>query len=1428
MPVPLVTNAVTSYFALSQDSVGNASTCSAAPFIFTSDTQEAAPVITGVSNATPNPGGSTTWVTASNAPPTISGTGVVGVTAATIQLYSVAGCGSGGLIAGASSPLASDGTWSIPFTPSMAAMFVGNTSTNLYPASSDLAGNSACDATGIGYVFVPLEAAPASLATNPISPTSVSNTPSITGNTQVLPNGVTSTVQLFTGATACASAVPNTTSTAGQGGSFSIPLPIASKVANNSATTFWVQVTDSLGNSTCSTSVNYTYVPSEPAPTGMGINPTSPSTVNTQPTVSGTTQVAVAGATVAIQLFKGATSCQTAIGAAPTNIGQGGAFSIQVPAGQVTANSATNFWIKVTDSAGNSVCSTAVPYVYVPSESAPASLASTPGPSPIGNVPNGATPTLSGTTQVLPAGATSTVQIYKGATACLTAIPGAVSSAGQGGAFSIPIPNAQALSGNTANSFWAKVTDSLGNSACSAAALNYVFVPSEAAPSGLATTPGPSPVGSVANGATPTISGSTQVLPAGVTSTVQLFTGASACLTAVPNSTSTASQGGAFSIPLPAPSALAGNTSTNFWVKVVDSLANSACSAAPLNYVYVPSESAPSGLSSNPGPSPVGNMINGATPTIGGSTQVLPGGVTSTVQLFTGATACATAVPNTTTSPGQGGAFSIPLPAASALGSNTATNFWAKVTDSLANSSCSLVLPYVYVASEAAPTLGGTNSPNNTATPSIIGTTQTVPAAVTVSVQLFTGASGCTTSVGSLTGLGQGGAFVVSPSVPLISGTTTNFWVKVTDTVGNSTCAGPRAYVFVASETAPVFAANTTPASPSNATATPTFTGTVQNNPAGVTQTVQLYSGNNCQSLIAGNTAAASGGAFSLGLIPAVTAPSSNPFTIKVSDNVGNTSSCSSPITYVYVTSTATPVFNSTTAPASPSNASGNVNLSGAADTGASLGIAPATVYLYAGDPNCAGRVPGTQTASGSAVTFASGIGVPIVANASTNYYAFAIDAATNKSACSAPVTFTDAQFCPASGLKRAQFYNGQMQGCAGNYTFPARACAAGAHVCGASEYAALNGNTPPQDHYWTDDDLNYLYAPGVCGGGGSNTCNSGNCVATALSGPITQSCGASSPFRVCDPIHPTDSASNSCNWVNCGFNTVGSGDFFGGCGSTTAGVLCCKGPTVVYVDAATGLDTNVGSRASPFKTIKKALTVAINANDTIKVSPGTYDAASGEAFPINVPAGVLLLGDEATRGAGPPTATKINGSGTVNMAAGSTIAGFTVTTSTNALTLNGSGVTVRNNSLISNGGYGIWVQGSSSGHTILLNNIGGQGTANFGGIDVFSGALGGKVESNSITYNSFGIVLNTPGPNFGDGTPTGSVGNNTLSCNINVDFYCNNSSLSGIQVQFAHWDHAPVNISPTVTSGGMDLYYDNSCGITFGTANLLAAAPCP
>ena len=70
--------------------------------------------------------------------------------------------------------------------------------------------------------------------------------------------------------------------------------------------------------------------------------------------------------------------------------------------------------------------------------------------------------------------------------------------------------------------------------------------------------------------------------------------------------------------------------------------------------------------------------------------------------------------------------------------------------------------------------------------------------------------------------------------------------------------------------------------------------------------------------------------------------------------------------------------------------------------------------------------------------------------------------------------------------------------------------------------------------------------------------------------------------------------------------------------------------PNVVTVVAITsdpaGADTNLGTSAAPFRTIKRAVEVA-GPGDTIQLADGAYDATAGETWSYTVPASLTIVG---------------------------------------------------------------------------------------------------------------------------------------------------------------------------------------------------------
>src|SRR5436190_2917671 len=218
--------------------------------------------------------------------------------------------------------------------------------------------------------------------------------------------------------------------------------------------------------------------------------------------------------------------------------------------------------------------------------------------------------------------------------------------------------------------------------------------------------------------------------------------------------------------------------------------------------------------------------------------------------------------------------------------------------------------------------------------------------------------------------------------------------------------------------------------------------------------------------------------------------------------------------------------------------------------------------------------------------------------------------------------------------------------------------------------------------------------------------------------------------------------------------------------------------PAVYWVSASDGSDTNPGTKNLKFKKITHALSVALRSGTTVHVAPGTY--SNDETFPIIVPAGVLLIGDEDTKGAGTPgvtSPTSIVGGGLAPGSApgdvgvavlpgeGSTVAGFTITNNNSSFTerrgliLGYSSVTLRNNTVTgATHKAGIYV-GASTNHMITGNHIVNNGGSSAGsGLAFGRGGVGSKVEKNLITGNGFGVEYDVAGGDLGSAGGAGST----------------------------------------------------------------------
>lgn len=239
------------------------------------------------------------------------------------------------------------------------------------------------------------------------------------------------------------------------------------------------------------------------------------------------------------------------------------------------------------------------------------------------------------------------------------------------------------------------------------------------------------------------------------------------------------------------------------------------------------------------------------------------------------------------------------------------------------------------------------------------------------------------------------------------------------------------------------------------------------------------------------------------------------------------------------------------------------------------------------------------------------------------------------------------------------------------------------------------------------------------------------------------------------------------------------------------------------YVDGGSGSDAAAGTAARPFKTITKAMSVA-TAGQSVKVLPGTYDAANGEAFPISIPDSVSLIGEESDKGA----TTVIQGGGAVVKGgltflaailpgAHSVVAGFTVTDTMGGnswpmgLALRKSSVELRNNRLVNSLSIAVYIIDGTTNHLIHDNLIQGNGSV---GLAFIGGGVGSRVENNVITGNAYGVEYDSAGGDMGGGA-AGSVGGNALYGNVHSDLWTNQTNAVTIYVANCTWDH----VAPTV-----------------------------
>ncbi|MUG97482.1 DUF1565 domain-containing protein [Scytonema sp. UIC 10036] len=184
-----------------------------------------------------------------------------------------------------------------------------------------------------------------------------------------------------------------------------------------------------------------------------------------------------------------------------------------------------------------------------------------------------------------------------------------------------------------------------------------------------------------------------------------------------------------------------------------------------------------------------------------------------------------------------------------------------------------------------------------------------------------------------------------------------------------------------------------------------------------------------------------------------------------------------------------------------------------------------------------------------------------------------------------------------------------------------------------------------------------------------------------------------------------------------------------------------------LYVDPVMGNDANSGTRSNPYRTLTRALK-ATASGKMIQLAPGTYSTIGGEAFPLVIPDGVMVLGNEATKGKG----ILISGSGeyhsqsfgtqniTLLLLGDAQLIGVTLTNPMakgTGVWIESASPTLANNTLTQCGREGVFVSGTAEptirDNVFVQNTIAGLVMARYGK---------GEVLRNVLQKNALGIAI--------------------------------------------------------------------------------------
>jgi hypothetical protein len=392
----------------------------------------------------------------------------------------------------------------------------------------------------------------------------------------------------------------------------------------------------------------------------------------------------------------------------------------------------------------------------------------------------------------------------------------------------------------------------------------------------------------------------------------------------------------------------------------------------------------------------------------------------------------------------------------------------------------------------APPTVSTTSpaSPANNNSPKILGSAEAGS-----TVKLYTNAS-CTSG---LAGTGTAAAFA-SPGITaaVADNSTTTFYATATDASNNTSACSSTFVTYIEDSTPPAApsALTVSPASPANNNS-PAVQGS-----AAAGSTVNLFTTATCTgSPVSTGTAAAFA---SPGLTASVANDTTTTFRATATDTAGNTSGCSSGVTYVEDSTPPAAPTALASSPISPAN-DNSPKISGTAESGST-----AKVYKAPTNTDC---TAGNLATTGTAAAFAPpGLTVSVADNTTTIFRATATDVAGNTSACSS----TSVTYQENSNILAAPTFTGTSPASPANNNLPRilGSAPAGSTVNLYTNAACTVGPVG------TDTAANFA-SPGITVAVGDNVTTTFYATATNVN---TSACSSSSVTYVEDSIPPAAS----------------------------------------------------------------------------------------------------------------------------------------------------------------------------------------------------------------------------------------------------------------------------------------------------------------